>query len=462
MGITSKAVLVVALLFAAAAYLLLVEPRTSGVDRPVAHRQILAFPLQAPAPSEDSVNPDNATTRREQQPHRDEVRPRDAEQEQSESPSAPPTRQPSAATVMPLLLGGRRVAPPVPAASRPLLLDLSNLFTRYEIPVEVQSRVRTVSFLQTVFIAIAKADIEPKAEDNIPLMIIPLLYDGLECQEMLFGIDVGVKEFVFIRNSNNNEVRELIRMLRILPFGVHIVDRPDNAGFSGSINIGIQQGTASNASWVFAVNADTTFPAGALRRFAYYANRYASTFGLFYGPRLDHFAFGISMQAVRRVGLLDEVFWPGYMEDIDFRWRVRLSGLNQLITGAPFGHKQSTNLKKRSAAAHGLIQIVERAGKGLPYARLKWGEFEHSDIERDVPPSGWRTPFNIPNAPLSLWRVDPVHRECVRTGGGTDPSIAGRIKFLPDSPGICWYDASVLKEDLGQDAVLPLHLHYNG
>ena len=66
---------------------------------------------------------------------------------------------------------------------------------------------------------------------------------------------------------------------------------------------------------------------------------------------------------------------------------------------------------------------------------MNWGYYTPGDIEACRPPSGYRTPFNISRAPLSLWVVDPAHRECVKTGKGTR-HVASET---------CWYNVKVLE-----------------
>ena len=255
----------------------------------------------------------------------------------------------------------------------------------------------------------------------IPVWCVPLFHDHEELEEQLRNLDYPVRRFEFVWNSNNAGVGRLLDRLAKLPFGVSIRHASENLGFSGSMNHMI---THSNATmrplppWWFLVNADAVFPSGVLDCFAKQVWAVHETHGMLYGPRQDHFAFAITQRSVSTVGLLDEVFYPGYMEDIDYHWRTCMAGLPQLITKCAFQHKQSVNQNKPEANQGGYRQQRTRNSDGWEYGRMKWGLYNPSHIEDCRPPSGYRTPFNIPNAPLSLWAIDPAHRRCVVTGHG--------------------------------------------
>lgn len=297
--------------------------------------------------------------------------------------------------------------------------------------------VKKHDFANAVYESLMKAVKEPAASDIVPVMVIPLFHDGDELKSLLRTITVGVRLFAFSWNSNSASVKSAIDVVRRIPVGVVINHTPENIGFSGAVNAGVRAGmklTNPPARWFFIVNADSSFPRDALSRFARQVNALDDTYGLAYGPRQDHFAFVIMRAAVNKVGYFDEVFWPGYMEDIDYRWRVHIAGLQQKITQVTFLHKRSSNERKpRSVTGEYMNQLV-RASKGWEYGWMKWGKYGTQHIERAVPPSGWRTPFNIKGAPLGLWAVDPAHRSCIRTGKGQY-----HIKS-----STCWYNGTYL------------------
>jgi hypothetical protein len=301
--------------------------------------------------------------------------------------------------------------------------------------------------------ALARGKAFPEADDVIPVVATPLFMDGFELRDMLRSLDVPVRLMVFVWNSEDSAVKQTLEPIRLLEGkGVVIHHHPENVGFSAAINLGIKSGeqllTDPPSRWTFACNADASFRSGVLRQFAFYANRHWEEYGLLYGPRQDHFAFAITASAVEKVGYMDEVFYPGYMEDIDYRWRVRLAGLGQIITGAQFDHKHSVNSKRHGPAAQLYGAMKLRASEGWAYGFLKWGNYGPGHIEDDAPPSGWRTPFNIPDAPLSLWVIDPIHRECIRTSNGL---------YYPNSQ-TCWYNGTNLLSKLPEGTTLPSQL----
>ena len=323
---------------------------------------------------------------------------------------------------------------PVPSAARPTAAAARR------VTPEIEQEMHTLPHTKAVFEAVTKAAADPLDPKTLDVIVVPLFHDADEFRGMLESIDSPVRLFVFVCNSNDPHMLNILQKLQKMPFGVAVVHHPENAGFSGAVNEGIRKGIAMlrdpPARWFFIVNADTVFPPKALGSFATVCNSVWATHGLAYGPRQDHFAFVITRTAVDRVGMMDEVFFPGYMEDIDYHWRVHLGGLPQTITGINFHHHHSVNLHKPNTGDY-RNQLV-RAANGWEYGWMKWGRYSAAHIEMEVPPSGWKTPFNIPNASLSLWVVDPAHRECIRSGRGT---------YHVDS-STCWYNGTVMLEVL--------------
>jgi glycosyltransferase involved in cell wall biosynthesis/Sec-independent protein translocase protein TatA len=286
--------------------------------------------------------------------------------------------------------------------------------------------------------AIGKAWASPEDPEVVPVMVVPLFHDAEEVKALLRSIDAPVRLFAFSWNSVSRDIAHVVDVVKKFPYGVIINHFPDNMGFSGAVNAGIKSGQlflpSPQPKWFFIVNADTEFPRGVLPRFAGAVNSLDDTFGLAYGPRQDHFAFVITQMAVEKVGYMDEVFFPGYMEDIDYHWRVRIAGLQKRITNAPFHHKQSANDRKSRSVTGDYQDMLMRSSRGWEYGWMKWGRYGTEHIEHDHPPSGWKTPFHIPDAPLSLWALDPGVRQCVRTGKGQ----------YHISSSTCWYNGSRL------------------
>jgi hypothetical protein len=327
------------------------------------------------------------------------------------------------------------------------------------IPWAVKHSLEQHVWAAAVVRAVEAAFADLNSPDVVPVMIIPLFHESAELDSLLKSIDAPVRLFAFSWNSNNPEIAKRLDVLKRLPFGVSVTQDPDNGGFSNAVNRGIRAGEANakelgrdpKHDWYFVVNADTFFPQGSLAAFARQVNEVKYSHGLVYGPKQDHFAFAITRRAVDTVGYFDEVFFPGYMEDIDYHWRVRIAGLPQLITRVQFIHRGggSSNLRKGLGDYERMLQ---NGGRGWEYGWMKWGWYGPQHIENSGPPSGWKHPFNIPEANLTFWVVDPEHRKCVRTG-------TGRRHVRSTT---CWYNGAVMLPHLPQGTTLSENLMQPG
>lgn len=379
----------------------------------------------------------------------------------SQSGGKSPLRTRATSSPVPSLSGRRRSTTTLPsttqqqggAASRDVASGDESAPVTTESPLlqlsdDEISQLKNDATVAAVFAALYKAAKHELPESTVPNLLVPVFHDGHELVAMLRSIDVPVRHFTFAWNSDDKEVGEVLTRLQRIGHGITVAHRPENAGFSAAVNAGLRAGEEMipPATWTLACNADTSFPARSLSKFARKANAGQGRYGLVYGPAQDHFCFAITKKAVDTVGYFDEVFFPGYMEDIDYRWRVRLAGLPQLITGAPFHHLRSVNLNKPNSGPY--LEMLHRASRGWEYGWMKWGRYGAGDVERDFPPSGYRTPFNIPGAPLHLWRVDPAQRQCVRTGKG----------LYHVASSTCWYNGTVLRDALPPGTKLPARL----
>jgi hypothetical protein len=319
-----------------------------------------------------------------------------------------------------------------------------------EVPTGLET-INSHPWSKNVWRAIEEAWEDPTNPALVPVMVIPLFHDAEEVRSLLGSIDAPVRLFAFSWNSDSDDVRKVVEVLKLIPYGVFVNHFPDNVGFSGAVNAGIRIARMClkpAPNWYFIVNADTHFPKNVLPNFATQVNQLDSSHGLAYGPRQDHFAFVIMKQAVDTVGYFDEVFYPGYMEDIDYHWRVRTAGLQKRITNAPFQHRQSANDRKPRQVTGNYQDMLHRASRGWEYGWMKWGHYPPHLIERDRPPSGWRTPFRIEEARLSIWVIDPGQRKCVRTGNGQ----------YHIRSSTCWYNGTRLRQLLPPDTELSQNL----
>ena len=96
-----------------------------------------------------------------------------------------------------------------------------------------------------------------------------------------------------------------------------------NVGFAGSFNIIAKQMLKNNIPYTVISNDDTRFLPGALKNMAklFHAKPHVCLY-LF-----SHFSsFGITKTTLRRIGAMDEQFWPAYSEDVDYYYRSVLEG----------------------------------------------------------------------------------------------------------------------------------------
>lgn len=332
----------------------------------------------------------------------------------------------------------------------------------------------------------------------VPALITPAFRDGDLLRTLLHKFDAPVRHFIFICNSDDDKVADLmaeIQPLTMIGAATIFQYHGYNRGFSTSINLGYRRareilfGKSEFAFlpawpfpvWYFAVNCDAIFRARSAPVFARGVSlelnlskaqrssghdRFGMSLqlpaGLFYGDVIDHYAFAITQEAIDVVGFFDEVYTPGYNEDIDLQYRVHNGGFRSVsYPAAPIGHHQSINLKR--AGGQSLYkQQIHRASLGFEYGWMKWGIYNQEQTRLAFPPSGRKRPFlvGVPSAsnngssyligglPLHLWRVDPAHRKCIVTGEG--------VYFVKSST--CWYNFSVLLEWLPKGLKLPRYL----
>jgi hypothetical protein len=116
-------------------------------------------------------------------------------------------------------------------------------------------------------------------------------------------------------------------------------------------------------------------------------------------------AMVISREALQRVGMLAECYFPGYMEDAEYSWRVRSSGLDLIYApgavvyhniGATFGARATSPLAAYHQNRHRLFFVrrnlrgARRTAAILYMAATKPGR-ALVDVLRGRPDVGWAT-----------------------------------------------------------------------
>ena len=107
-------------------------------------------------------------------------------------------------------------------------------------------------------------------------------------------------------------INPFIRKLTVLESGNR------NVGFAGSFNIAAKKMLENNIPYTIISNDDTRFRPGSLKNIEkLFAAKPNSCLFLF-----SHFSsFGVTLSALRRIGVMDEHFWPAYSEDTDYYLR---------------------------------------------------------------------------------------------------------------------------------------------
>jgi GT2 family glycosyltransferase len=169
-------------------------------------------------------------------------------------------------------------------------------------------------------------------------LIVPVLnrYDLL--QRMLDSVDVPVKHLLIIDNGASGvendielNVPECVEHTTYLPM-------PANLGVAASWNLGVKSFPYDDR-W-FIVSNDVRFEPGALERLSE-ARVDAITLSSMF-PHWQVFCLGY--EAVRRVGLADEAFFPAYFEDSDLTRRAQYFGVEIVKIDVPMTHDNSSTL----------------------------------------------------------------------------------------------------------------------
>lgn len=221
----------------------------------------------------------------------------------------------------------------------------------------------------------------------IPVLGIPVLSRPDLLAACIASIDEPIGRLIVIDNSPDLEMGDAAE--DALPACVEqliVSTPPANLGFTASVNLVIR--TMPETLWWAISNADTEFAPGDLGRLA--AKMAESPI---VGIR-DWRVFGLTVDAVERVGLWDENFF-NYCSDADYEWRSHLAGIVPVWLDGTTSHVGSVSYigDARNTANNARSYPAERA-----YYREKWGG-ELRGGER------FTTPFDL-GGHIGDWRLD--------------------------------------------------------
>lgn len=240
---------------------------------------------------------------------------------------------------------------------------------------------------------------------------IPVLNRGDFLLRCVMSIDHPVENLVIINNGEgkNHQVNAACAQIERREI--------DNASLFDNIKIEIHKNLGCGPSWnhIFRnypgpwlmAGSDIAFLPGSIALIdeAYEKNLDGDmVFG-------DGYNVFMMMQAgLKKVGLLDENFYPAYFEDLDHWRRATLSGA-KLVPVPQFkrihGDAQHPEDSSRgSNTVRSDAELNRRNGvttqNNLEYYTRKWGGAPGSEQ--------YKTPYNK-DVPMTFWELDPVHRK---------------------------------------------------
>lgn len=156
--------------------------------------------------------------------------------------------------------------------------------------------------------------------EPIPTMIVPTLNGHKRLSNMIDSIDYPVNDLIIIDNGASN--RGAFELMHIYDNPnvnkTHVISLPSNLGVAASWNLGIKL-TPFSAFWCI-VNDDVIFEPGALELLTQASG--ADNLAFPDSPQ-PWSAFTIGEGVVDAVGIFDEIFYPAYFEDTDYKRRVQ-------------------------------------------------------------------------------------------------------------------------------------------
>jgi GT2 family glycosyltransferase len=196
----------------------------------------------------------------------------------------------------------------------------------------------------------------------IPVLGIPVIGRPDLLRAAIASIDEPVGRLVIIDNTPHGlgDAAETVCPPSVADLCV--TRPPSNLGYAGSINHVIK--THPAAPWWCFTAADVVFGPGDLAQLAL-----TMTGARWVGIGGDWRAFGLTAEAVDRVGLWDENFYPAYCEDADYEYRCTLAGVEWGFIAGTTTHAGSTTIQE--------ARYAERNRATYPanrrYFAAKWG-----------------------------------------------------------------------------------------
>lgn len=169
-------------------------------------------------------------------------------------------------------------------------------------------------------------------------LIVPVLnrYDLLD--RMVSSIDYPIAHLLIIDNGASDVLEDIGIDVPACVAHTTYLPMPANLGVAASWNLGIRSFPYAER-WFFASN-DVQFDPGALQSLSGARTDEITLSGVF--PYWQ--AFSLGYEAVKRIGLFDEGFFPAYFEDNDYQRRAEHAGVTIRKVDVPMIHDNSSTI----------------------------------------------------------------------------------------------------------------------
>ena len=213
------------------------------------------------------------------------------------------------------------------------------------------------------------------------ILAIPVLDNPDLFKRCIDSIDADVR-LVVIDNSEDGLSWDLV------PDDAHVIDMPANIGYPAAVNLVIKT-FPKEPYWLIA-NADTEFAPGDLHRLIVATES---------GDRgwvgvHDWRVFGLTAEAVLRVGLWDENFHPAYCEDADYEYRCTLAGVRWGFIEGETTHVGSVCLRDHRNRVGNDVSFRNNVARYVAKwgGMLRGGERFTTPFDRGGPLAGYTEP----------------------------------------------------------------------
>lgn len=215
---------------------------------------------------------------------------------------------------------------------------------------------------------------------NLVQCVMPIIAPAWNAKQFFESAGNFDVPFLLIDNSQGRDSKDLK-----LPSHVEVEWHPDNLGTSISWNLGLMRG----AKWTLILSCSTRFGEGGLQAYVDEAVHWANDFG-FQSPIGGHCHF-IGRELIKRVGLYDPHYYPGYAEDRSHARRIDVSEIPNTGSMPVFRPRGLHIIGSAVAVQSGAIKD-QRIPEREAYHLRKWGGAQNKEV--------FTTPYGDPNNPL--------------------------------------------------------------